>query len=90
MCMEAKTAKRMGRPPEGSGRKGEPERIRDYPKLLITIRPAVRTKLKALASVEGRPAWQIVEDAIATYSDRLSPENSRAVQSAIRRTAATA
>lgn len=77
--------KRMGRPPEGLGKKGEPERIRDYPKLLVTIRPAVRTKLKAIASTEGRPAWQIVEDGLALYFGQLSPEQRRAVQSAIRR-----
>ena len=77
--------KRIGRPPEGSGKKGEPERIRDYPKLLVTIRPAVRNKLKAIAAVESRPAWQVVEDAVALYFDQLSAENRRSVQSAMRR-----
>jgi predicted NAD/FAD-binding protein len=77
--------KRIGRPPEGSGKKGEPERIRDYPKLLVTIRPAVRSKLKAMASVEKRPAWQIVEDALARYFEELPQECRRAVQSMIRR-----
>ena len=61
----------MGRPPEGSGKKGEPERIRDYPKLLVTVRPAVRNRLKAMATVEGRAAWQIVEDALALYFEQL-------------------
>lgn len=79
------TQKRMGRPPEGLGKKGEPERIRDYPKLLVTIRPAVRSRLRAMASVENRPAWQIVEDSLATYFDQLSPERRRAVQTAVRR-----
>jgi len=77
--------KRMGRPPEGTGKKGEPERIRDYPKLLVTIRPAVRTRLKAIASAEARPAWQIVEDAVALYFDQLPDDKRRAVQAAIRR-----
>ena len=79
------TQKRMGRPPEGLGKKGEPERIRDYPKLLVTIRPAVRSRLRAMASVENRPAWQIVEDSLAMYFDQLSPERRRAVQTAVRR-----
>jgi hypothetical protein len=74
------TAKRMGRPPEGLGKKGEPERIRDYPKLLVTIRPAVRSRLKAMASAESRPAWQIVEDALAMYFQNLPPEHRRSVQ----------
>ena len=74
----------MGRPPEGSGKKGEPERIRDYPKLLVTIRPAVRTKLRAIASVEDRPAWQIVEDALSIYFDQLDAGKRRAVQAVVR------
>jgi hypothetical protein len=80
-----KSKKRMGRPPEGLGKKGEPKRIRDYPKLLVTIRPTVRNRLKAMASVEGRPAWQIVEDSLALYFDQLSPDRRRATQSAIQR-----
>jgi hypothetical protein len=75
----------MGRPPEGSGKKGEPERIRDYPKLLVTIRPAVRSRLKAMAAAEERPAWQIVEDALGQYFERLPAEQRRAIQSAVRR-----
>jgi hypothetical protein len=78
--MNEEPSKRMGRPPEGSGEKGEPERIRDYPKLLVTIRPSVRSKLKAMAAVEGRPAWQIVEDALAIYFDQLPAARRRAVQ----------
>jgi hypothetical protein len=82
--MAEEMSKRIGRPPEGSGKKGEPQRIRDYPKLLVTIRPAVRTRLKAMASVESRPAWQIVEDALAMYFERLPAGKRRAVQSAAR------
>ena len=83
--MREESKKRMGRPPEGAGKKGEPERIRDYPKLLVTIRPAVRTRLKAIASAEARPAWQIFEDAVALYFDQLPDDKRRAVQAAIRR-----
>ena len=83
--MSEETGKRMGRPPEGSGKKGEPERIRDYPKLLVTVRPAVRSRLRAMASVEGRPAWHIVEGALAMYFEQLPPERRRAVHSAMRR-----
>ncbi len=83
--MSEEPSKRIGRPPEGSGKKGEPERIRDYPKLLVTIRPAVRSRLKAMAAVEERPAWQIVEDALALYFEQLPAEQRRAVQSAARR-----
>jgi hypothetical protein len=77
--------KRMGRPPEGLGEKGEPERIRDYPKLLVTIRPAVRARLKAIAASEDRPAWQVVEDAIDLYFQRLPPDRRRSVHASMRR-----
>ena len=82
--MTGEMSKRIGRPPEGSGKRGEPERIRDYPKLLVTIRPTVRNKLKAMASVESRPAWQIVEDALAMYFEQLPAAKRHAVQSAVR------
>lgn len=58
----------MGRPPEGLGKRGEPERIRDYPKLLVTIRPAVKAALQKLVAREARPAWRVVEDAIKHYA----------------------
>jgi hypothetical protein len=76
--------KRMGRPPEGSGKKGEPERIRDYPVLLITIRPTMKRKLKAISSAEDRPVWQIVEDAVELYFGQLAVGLRRAIQSQLR------
>jgi hypothetical protein len=57
----------MGRKPEGLGKSGEPKRIRDYPKLLVTIRPKVHNALKRLAKREKRPMWKIIEDAIQLY-----------------------
>jgi hypothetical protein len=56
-----------GRPAEGSGKKSEGKRIRDYPLLAVTIRPEVRDQLNARAAEEGRPSWKIVEDAILLY-----------------------
>jgi hypothetical protein len=83
----SETEKRIGRPPEGLGKKGEPDRIRDYPKLFVTIRPAARSRLKAMSTVERRPAWRIVEDALAMYFDQLPSERRRAVEAAVRRAA---
>lgn len=83
--MSEPTKKRVGRPSEGSGKKGEPHRIRDFPTLLLIVRPAVRAKLKAVATVENRAAWRVVEDAIAAYFEQLQPETRRAVQAEIRR-----
>lgn len=56
-----------GRPPEGLNKAGEPLRIRDYPRVLFTMRPATRRKLQAAAKTEGRPEWRIVDDALGRY-----------------------
>jgi hypothetical protein len=57
----------MGRKPEGLGKGREPKRIRDYPKLLVTIRPKVHDALKRIAAREERPMWKIIEEAIQLY-----------------------
>lgn len=77
--------KRMGRPPEGSGKKGEPERIRDYPKLLITIRPATKARLKAIAEYENRSEWRVVEDSIASYFANMTPSDRRIVEASVKK-----
>jgi hypothetical protein len=59
-----------GRPPEGLNQAGEPERIRDYPRALFTMRPATRKRLKRAAHREGRPEWRIVDDALEAYFRR--------------------
>jgi hypothetical protein len=59
----------MGRKPQGLGKHGEPERIRDYPTLLVTIRPSTKKILDRIASREDRPKWKIIEDAILLYQE---------------------
>lgn len=81
--------KRRGRPPEGLGKKGEPERIRDYPRQLFTMRPATVARLKAIAEHQDRAEWRVVEDSIVLYFERMTPKDRRAVE-AIARRAATA
>jgi hypothetical protein len=60
-------SKKTGRKPEGLGKHGEPKRIRDYPTLLVTIRPSVKAVWDHLAAREDRPKWKIVEDAVRLY-----------------------
>ena len=57
----------MGRKPEGIDETGKPIRVRDYPKLLVTIRPKVHTALKRISTREERAMWKIIEDAICLY-----------------------
>ena len=78
--------KRRGRPPEGLGTKGEPERIRDYPRQLFTLRPSTKTRLRAIAEHEDRAEWRIVEDGIKLYFDQLPPKERRTIDASARRT----
>ena len=79
--------KRRGRPPEGLGKKGEPDRIRDYPRQLFTMRPDTKTRLKAIAEHENRSEWRVVEDGITSYFEHMPPKDRRAVEAIVRRTA---
>lgn len=86
--MKQQATKRMGRPPAGLGKDGEPERISDYPKLAVTVRTSTRAKLNAAATIENRPAWQIVDDSINQYVTRMAPKDRRIVEDIMRRTEA--
>ena len=79
--------KRRGRPPEGLGKKGEPDRIRDYPRLLFTMRPATKSRLKGIAEHECRSEWRVVEDCIALYFEQLSLKDRRAVEAIVKNAA---
>lgn len=74
------SAKKVGRPPEGVDAHGKPMRIRDYPKLLITIRPEMHARLKAMAVTLEKPAWKIVEEATNLYFEGLSAKDQRTIQ----------
>ena len=80
--------KRRGRPPEGLGKKGEPDRIRDYPRQLFTMRPSTKTLLKAIAEHQDRSEWKVVEDSIALYFERMAPKERRAIEVIVKRAAA--
>jgi hypothetical protein len=80
--------KKMGRPPEGLGKGAEPEKIADYPRLSLTVRPITKAKLEAVTTLEGRPAWRIVEDSINLYVERMPAEDRRAVEAIAKRSTA--
>jgi len=83
-----KTKKRMGRPPTGLGKGGEPERIADYPRLSLTVRPITKAKLEAVTTLERRPAWKVVEDGINLYVERMPVEDRRMVEALAKRSTA--
>ena len=82
--MEQPPRKRAGRPPAGLGKKGEPARIREYPTLRVTVRPATKDRLVAVAKHEDRPAWKVVEDGINLYFDQMPPKDRRAVEAIVK------
>jgi hypothetical protein len=82
-----KDTKRRGRPPEGLGQKGEPERIRDYPRQLFTLRPATKLRLRVTSEHESRAEWRIVEDGLALYWAQLPPKVRRAIEADVKKPA---
>lgn len=57
----------------------------NYPKLSITIRPATKAALTAVATLQARPIWLIVEDGIRRYIELMPPEDRRMVEAIARR-----
>jgi predicted RNA-binding protein Jag len=79
------TDKQMGRPAEGLGG-DEPEKIRDYPRLSITMRATTKRTLESIAFFQNRAAWQVVEDAISAYLNTMEPSDRKTISSIVKRT----
>ncbi len=79
--------KSLGRPPSGLGKSGEPNRIRDYPTLRVTIRPVTKARLFALAKIEARPAWKVIEASINCYFEQVAPKDRRAAEALAKKSA---
>jgi hypothetical protein len=82
----APVKKKRGRPPAAIGKDGKPEMTSRYPKLSIAIRPSTRAALNAVATLESRPIWLIVEDGIRRYIESLPAEDRKMVEAIERRT----
>ena len=78
-------SKKRGRPPSGLGKNGEPARIRDYPRLRVTVRPATKDRLVAVALHESRPTWKVVEDGINLYFAKMAKADRLAADALARR-----
>jgi hypothetical protein len=59
---------KRGRPPKPEG-----ERVDDYPKISIPIRPQVRALLDALVSVFERTAYKVIEEALLAFRATQTP-----------------
>jgi hypothetical protein len=80
--------RKPGRPPAGIGTDGQPELTSKYPKLSIAVRPSTKAALAAVATLEKRPIWRIVEDGIRRYIESLPPEDRRVVRAIVGRSEA--
>jgi hypothetical protein len=80
--MTGELVKKPGRPPGEKDADGKPFRVRDYPTLLISIRPDVRGRLKAMSHALRKPAWRIVEEGINLYFNAMAPNEQRTVKRA--------
>lgn len=77
--------RKSGRPPAGVGKDGAPEMTSQYPKLSIAIRPSTKAALSAVAALESRPIWLIVEEAFLRYVEAMPADDRRMVEAFVRR-----
>jgi hypothetical protein len=68
--------KRPGRPPAGDAG----EEVRGYPKLTVLMTPSMRAQLSALCSMTRKPAWRLIDQALAFYIKSLPAEDRRALE----------
>ncbi len=71
-----------GRPFAGTAQDGTPERVTDYGKITILMKPATKARLDALSTLMRLPAWRIVDDALGRYLEgTVSAEDRKTVES---------
>ncbi len=80
--MKPNTARtKIGRPPTAIGKDGKPlSKSADFGRLTISMRNETRAKLDALAAVEHRSAWEVVEDALCIYASKLGTSERKIVE----------
>lgn len=84
MLFMVTSLKPSGRPPAATD-KGLPQKTSEWPKLAVSVRPIVRSTLNAIAAVEQRPGWQIVEEGIMRYLDQMPADAKRLVDGIVKR-----
>ena len=64
---------------------GKQVSTRKLPKLTISMRPATRVRLDALAAVERKSPWKVIEDALDSHTAQLPAEDRKLVEALSRR-----
>jgi predicted DNA-binding protein len=83
--MEVEQKRKRGRVPAGVGADGKPEMVSRYPKLSISMKPETKARLEAASTLTGLPAWRIIDQAVGTYLESVSPEDRKAIEGMARR-----
>jgi hypothetical protein len=82
--MHVKTLpKRRGGPRAGNIKNGEPERVGDYPRQTFTMLATTNARLSAIAILENRTRWRVLENCIDAYFDQMTAKDRRAVKAAV-------
>jgi hypothetical protein len=68
----------MGRPPAAPDL-GTESKSSKWPRFSFTAPPGLRETITAISTLESRPAWRIIADAVALYVRNLPPEDRRLV-----------
>ena len=79
------TKKNVGRPPVGRSADGRPVAVSRFPRLTVIMEQAVKDRLEALSSITGKPAYQIIREALESLLASLPPEDKRLVEAQARR-----
>jgi len=75
-----RVVRKSGRPPAGvNGAK-----VAEYPQISLRVPPEVRRTLNALSTLQGRPHWRIMMEALAAYVLTLPPDERQVVEEIVR------
>jgi len=83
--MTVSTKRAAGRPPTGKAPDGSPVAVSRFPHLTVIMRRDLKDRLEALGSITGKPAYQIIHDALEAHLADLPPEDKRLVEAQARR-----
>jgi len=74
-----------GRPLKGRSADGEPVAVSRFPRLTLLIEQSIKDRLEALSLITGKPAYQIIREALEAHLAALPPEDRRLVEGQAKR-----
>jgi len=74
------TKRPVGRPPAGRSPDGSPVTVSSFPRLTVIMERSVKDRLEALSSITGKPAYQIIREALEAHLSALPGEDRRLVE----------